>query len=791
MSNLVLECFFCADQFAVANGEEFVRCPSCARAVRASAARILGRTSETSAVPHSVAIRDGELTTEQIDEIRWIPSYYEMHRSANKESDMQIDFDANRAAKKVEAVPKRQRSSADCLPLLESAHLNIYRENLFRITGLPIDATQKQAKRRVDELKMLQEAGQLHGVHSAAFALDPAPSLDQIRDAVQRLDEPEHRLIDEFFWFWPESFGNSASDPALLAISKGDSSSAYEIWLAAEKHPEHGYVATHNIAIMFHLIALDWTQYHIASEIDSEREGKIRGYWDEGVKKWEITASDERLWDALKLRIRSLNDARLTTGFARRMCDTLPEALDKINAEAAIKFAEQGRMKWAQTHVELMRKSHQGLDDVAKTAELVLSPTRTRIGQLIASAKETVKEDATKGAVAAKQLVEESLRLRNLYDLFHEKDAHQKTELFDEVAIASIECLVMFQKKTGKNEEFVSILRSTLPLATAIDIRRRIQENIAIGENNMRNSPLGPLYERLKDIQESEEPAEQRLSRCKFAMKIELASLAEAHGASSMLVQDLSNALAVVLRGISLGAHNDEEDFDTALEAIRLAVRLAKSADLKKQTQEDLTTLEKNFSKYQQGLVNLEIRSDKIVIDRESFRYNSQVIKVRDITGVRFGIFAQYRNGAQSSVSYLIGLMGGGKQISIECKRFWRSEDQARADYRVILEGIYQNILPKLAVRIAKSIAAGNSLDLGGTKITKDGIYLRTGMLMWEKEHLIPWKDVRYGNHNGSLNISSSANDKLAATMSVRDVWNAVIFEPILKTLVDLKSSDQ
>lgn len=787
MSKVVLECFFCADRFVVTNGEDLIRCPACMRAVRASAARILGRVSESSPVAYAITIRPGELTKEQTDEIRWLPSYYEMHSEADQEKDMAIDLDANKPHLKEGTVTKARRSSADCLPLLELAHLNIYRENSFRITGLPVDATQKQAKRRIDELKVMQEAGQIHGAHSAAFALDPAPSLDQIREALQRLDEPEHRLIDEFFWFWPETFGNSSTDPALIALSKGDSSSAYEIWMASEDHPQNGHIATHNIAVMYHLIALDWTLYHIAADIDAEREEKIRGYWSAGFQRWEKIALDDRIWDALKLRIRLFNDARLTTGFGRRMCDTLPDALDKINAEAAIKFAEQGRMGWAQAHVEFMRSSHQGLDDIEKTTELVLSPTRARIKQLIATARETTNRDASRGAEAAKHLIEECFRLRHFYELFHEKDAHQKTELFDEVATTSINCAVSFQKLTGNNEEFILILRSTLPLATAIDIRRRIQDNISTGESNVRDEALGPLYDRLKAIQESKDSAKKRLSRCKSSMMTELAVLADSNGADSELVQEFSNALAIVLRGISIDAHNNEEDFETALKAIRLAVRLAKSSDLKKSTQNDVVTLEENFAEYQRGQVNLEIRGDKIIINREFFSYNSQVIKVQDVTGVCFGVFTQYTNGSKSSVSYLIGLKGGGTEISIECKRFWRSEEQAKTDYTTILEGLYRNILSKLAVKIAKSIAAGGPFDLGGTKITKNGVYLRTGMLIWEKEHFVPWIEVRYGNHNGNLTIRSSKDDKLNASMAVRSVWNAVIFEPILNSLMDIK----
>jgi len=269
-----------------------------------------------------------------------------------------------------------RKTSGECLSLIQSAHINLYRNNTFRITGLAVDASEKEIKTHADKLKMMQELGYGHGANSTAFALDPPPSVDTIREAIQRLKEPEHRLVDEFFWFWPQEFGKSANDPAIQAILNGDSGKAYDIWSHMESSPEHNYIAWHNIAVMFHLIALDWTDYHISSEVDEEREGKIKRYWKESFDRWEKLTADDRIWDALKARIRTLDDARLTTGFARRMRDTFPEALDKINAEIALRFAEQGRTEWAKTHIDFMNETHQGLDDVEKTAELVLTPTR-------------------------------------------------------------------------------------------------------------------------------------------------------------------------------------------------------------------------------------------------------------------------------------------------------------------------------------------------------------------------------------------------------------------------------
>ena len=695
---------------------------------------------------------------------------------------MKFNLDVTSDASTDDPAQRAERTSSECMPLLEAAHLNIYRENPFRITGLPVDATAKEIARHADKLKQMEELGYGEKANTAAFALNPPPTIDQIREAMQRLKEPERRLIDEFFWFWPKMFGESANDSAIQALLKGEMSQAYEIWSTYENDLATGFVARHNIAVMLHLLALDWTLYHINAEVDTEEEETIRNYWKESFKRWEKIPSDDRLWEAVKTRIRSVGDPRLTTGFGRRFADTLPMALDKINAEAGLKFAEQGELEWARTHVQFMRETHQGLDDVAKTAEIVLAPLRKRVTQHIKTARETTKKDPEKGGEAAKLLVDECGRLHFLYELFHTKDAHQKTELFDEVAAASVDCVVDYQHATGDNRLFVEVLRATMLLATAVDVRERIKTNLAIGEKNIRGEAIQPLNDRLKNIRESKEPAKGRLDDIKRYMMSELAELAQSHGGDSELVQDFSNALASALWGISIDAHNDEDDFDTAAEAIRLAVRLAKSSELKKRCEDDLVVVEKHFAEFQRSQVHLDIRGDKVSITREFVIYNAQKIRVADINGVRFGVSKQYINGIPTSVSYSVGVSGGGAIIYIECKRAFRSEAQAKADHTAILEGLYQNVIPKLATKIAKGIKAGSAQSIGGYTVTKDGIYFRTGIFK-KVDHLVPWTDIRYVFHAGNLNISS-ASKGYRASISVRDAWNAVIFEPIVKVLL-------
>src|ERR1017187_2760704 len=133
------------------------------------------------------------------------------------------------------AQSSRQRGSSACLPLIEAATKDLFRKNAFRITGLPVDATAREEARHNDKIRQLAELGKDPHTQNAAFPIKPPPGLDEIREAIQKIKDPEERLIDEFFWFWPEEFGNSQSDPAIQALAKGDSKTAIEIWNSKDK----------------------------------------------------------------------------------------------------------------------------------------------------------------------------------------------------------------------------------------------------------------------------------------------------------------------------------------------------------------------------------------------------------------------------------------------------------------------------------------------------------------------------------------------------------------------------
>jgi hypothetical protein len=440
----------------------------------------------------------------------------------------------------------------DCQPLIEAATLELYQKNIFRITGLPVDATPKEVARQAQKLQMMEEMGD--GIAaSAAFPLAPPPTTQQIREALSRMKEPEHRLVDEFFWYWPEEFGDSKNDAAIQALLTGDGQKAVDIWVNRED--EGGSpVAKHNLAVMFHMYAVDWTNHHVAYDIDSGRDEKIKAYWRDAFDRWEQIADADDLWEIMKVRVRSLDDDALTTGYVRRMRRLLPQAFDRVNAEAALKFAEQGQMDWAKFHVDFMRQTNAGLDDVDSTAELVLGPTKKRVEQRLRAANDQAEASPELGPQIAAELMDHCGPLMGIFDLFHGADSHQRSDLFDEVAMTVANIIVSYQTSTNDNKTFVDLLNKALSFATGTRIRERLIKNISIGENNLIGEQLQPFFAAMEAITSASITPAQKLQKLKATILPQLPVLAQQLGTKGQGYSQLLDSVAIGLRSVSIDA---------------------------------------------------------------------------------------------------------------------------------------------------------------------------------------------------------------------------------------------
>jgi hypothetical protein len=244
---------------------------------------------------------------------------------------------------------------------------------------------------------------------------------------------------------------------------------------------------------------------------------------------------------------------------------------------------------------------------------------------------------------------------------------------------------------------------------------------------------------------------------------------------------EFANFVAISLRNVAIDAHNEHDDLETALEAITLASDLARETELKNRLAQDKSQIQANQKVRTQLL--LKIRGDEIEITRERVRYNSHVLPSGDINGIRFGVFVR-----GDLVSYMIALNSAHhRAVHIECKRLFRSEQKAEADFQAIVGALYHQIVPRLCLRMARYLAAGNTIPLGDCWMTFNGIYIPTGMLFSRVDHAIPWSDIGFNTQSGHLHLASTKKRNIFRSFSLRRIWNAVILKELTEAVVALQ----
>ncbi len=372
---------------------------------------------------------------------------------------------------------------ASCEPLLELAIPGIYRRNLFRVLGLPLNATPKDVQRQESRRKMQAKLGvSSSNGKSASLGLDSTD--EESRAAMERLTRPRDRLLDEVFWFWPAG-GVAGNDPGLKALEQGDLEAAKGTWAG---HASGGCIATHNLAVLYHLSALD-QEKHLASSGSSNGEVKgLSDIWHYAFARWKEVIEGEAFWSKVKDRVREVNDAQLPTGFVRRVRSTLPMALLLINAKIACAAAERSDTALAQQHLGLIREAKFGEGLADRAIQEALKPVRNRLKTAMDKAKSGWTSKPHQGNRSVRQLHEQAKGLLAVVDAMLPADNLARGGMHDMVADAMLDGQIAFGNKTNEWAECIKLLELALELNPGEAIRTRLTKNIETLKDNAKSA---------------------------------------------------------------------------------------------------------------------------------------------------------------------------------------------------------------------------------------------------------------------------------------------------------------
>ena len=370
--------------------------------------------------------------------------------------------------------------------LLNMARPDIYRINAFRILGLPTTASRKESHSHLRKLELAEKFGNSVQIERGILPLTPPPDADARQAAAQRLNEPEQRLVDELFWFWPLSLGASADkDDALVAMRSGDFSGAVSLWKRHEEGSSEANVSMHNLAIMYHALALDLEYVGETQALAKKQIQQKQEYWEQAFPRWQILLNHEGFWRRLTARIREMDDPRLTTGTARRIREGLPLVLLSINAALAIRAAQKDKKDGVSHHIGLMLNS--GFDEavVAEALRWAITPLRDRGRLICTDAENETKKSPWSGDKVARGVIQQTSQLLLTLDVVLPKGHPSREVAHDEVALCILRSQVAFANKTENWSISLELAQQALKIAVGASVCQRIEESIEIVKKNI------------------------------------------------------------------------------------------------------------------------------------------------------------------------------------------------------------------------------------------------------------------------------------------------------------------
>jgi hypothetical protein len=211
---------------------------------------------------------------------------------------------------------------------------DLYRRNAFRLSGLPVDATLRQVRRRAGEIEAAQRLGEPVPVRKEPFARSRRPATEEVLEALQRINDPRRRLVEEWFWLWPT--GRKGGTETQLRQS----------WLdLAKSGSPLAPAALHNLAVTAHLNALEAD--HTGNSVYTA--------WKSAYRRWRQVLDDERCWAWLEARVEAAADPRLTSAAVAEIRRELPGLL--LTTHAAVVASLIKRPTRLRAQLNAMRES--------------------------------------------------------------------------------------------------------------------------------------------------------------------------------------------------------------------------------------------------------------------------------------------------------------------------------------------------------------------------------------------------------------------------------------------------
>ncbi len=291
--------------------------------------------------------------------------------------------------------------------------LDLYRVNMFRITGVATDASAGVVRRRREEALLAARLGTPLPLAPGELALDPPPDAHALKDAFEAMYNPTQRLLHEVLWFWRED-------------------------------------GPHDTAVAAHCAAL---------------EGGDSGRWGEALASWAAALDDPGFWAHVERRAKDLDDPRVGPATIARLREVLPVRILAVSAELAVTAAAAGRTAAATAHLDALRTCPFPPDLVADVVRRALAGVESRVHDEAADAARTAADRPEDAADAGAALLDRTGPPLAVFTALLGPDDALTSALHDEVANTVTRCGVAHYNATEDPARALALLKSAAGMA--------------------------------------------------------------------------------------------------------------------------------------------------------------------------------------------------------------------------------------------------------------------------------------------------------------------------------------
>ncbi len=657
-----------------------------------------------------------------------------------------------------------------CAALLEIATPDLYLENPFRRTGLPVLAGAREVARRIDELRLSAELGTAAGRWS--FAPEKTLTVDEIREVAQVFKEPAVRLAYELFWFWPESYPeDSPADPATGFLAKGETAQAVERWEdpALENQP----AALHNLAVYYHQQALELERLESPAELD------LAQLWLKAIRSWDRIRNDDAIWMRLRARVTGMADARVPIEIVGQMQATVPDALGKICATLALIHGEQGRGTRGALHAALVMHIHGSNTDARRALENRAAPIARRIDARVAEAGNRVAPEGSNGLAEARDLIRTNDEDLYLIEILCGRTAEYYREISQSVADIVLNRLVAYQRQTGDDCGCLPVLVYLTGMEVTPELNLRLADTYRIVYNNAllgqhRAVPEKRLGSTPAVAGPSDYEREFQLIADHIIPGLPLLKLARVSR------QQCCARVAGMLKKLAFAAYRENGDFTFAMKAFEAALELPCSETARARLENDQAQLQNEFDTQKGKELHLQTATCVLQINRMGVSLDGRWMDAADLAGLRHGV-ENKGLGDRAEENYVIAWRTTrGEEFELNGANLLAPSEHTAQDYARILDAFYHFFVPGLIDRLAAAVRRGEEVLIGETPVKRQGLVLASPARFGARDEIVPYGALEAKIEDGQLAFSSKLNPWLSDSYVVADTWNAVVFNQLL-----------